>query len=419
MKTELRIRIASLLCCSLMIVSVVNAENPRKNNNAKVEPVTVVNHGSVNDFIADRVNFKKEMALKELSTINSIALNTELNEEDRLFPADELYGSSWENRWVDPFHGDLKAVFPDSCNIDCSSFILPIIGFTKVTSKFGPRRRRMHKGIDLKVQVGDTIRAAFDGRVRIVSYERRGYGKYMVIRHPNGLETVYGHLSGYISGVNDYVRAGDPIGLGGNTGRSTGSHLHFETRFLGQAINPAEIIDFENGVPHEDLFVFRNKKKNGRNTNIYTTPGGQMAYHRVKSGDTLGAIARKYGTTVNRLCQLNGLTPTSTLRLGQAIRCSAESETVEVKSESQAKRVVAQKSVQEKAVAQVKANPDKKVEAQVTSSEESGVIYHRIKEGDTLGAIATKYKTTVAKLTEWNNISDPKKLKLGRSLRCS
>lgn len=419
MKNELRTRMAAFLCCSLMIVSVANAENPRKSNNVKVEPVTVINHESVNNFIADRVNFKKEMALKELSTINSIALNTELDEEDRLFPADELYGSSWENRWVDPFQGDFKAVFPDSCNIDCSSFILPIIGFTKVTSKFGPRRRRMHKGIDLKVQVGDTIRAAFDGRVRIVSYERRGYGKYMVIRHPNGLETVYGHLSAYIAGVNDYVRAGDIIGLGGNTGRSTGSHLHFETRFLGQPINPAEIIDFENGVPHEDLFVFRNKKKNGRNTNIYTTPGSQMAYHRIKSGDTLGEIARKYGTTIKRLCQLNGLTPTSTLRLGQAVRCSEERETVEVKSESQAKRVVAQKSVQEKAVAQVKANPEKKVEAQVTSSEESGAIYHRIKEGDTLGAIATKYNTTVAKLKEWNNISDPKRLKLGRSLRCS
>ena len=113
---------------------------------------------------------------------------------------------------------------PDSCVIDCSTFVLPMDSMTRVTSKYGPRRRRMHKGIDLKVQIGDTIRAAFDGKVRIKNFERRGYGYYLVIRHPNGLETVYGHLSKFLVGVNDIVRAGDPIALGGNTGRSTGSH---------------------------------------------------------------------------------------------------------------------------------------------------------------------------------------------------
>lgn len=145
---------------------------------------------------------------------------------------------------------------PDSCVIDCSTFVLPMDSMTRVTSKYGPRRRRMHKGIDLKVQIGDTIRAAFDGKVRIKNFERRGYGYYLVIRHPNGLETVYGHLSKFLVGVNDIVRAGDPIALGGNTGRSTGSHLHFETRFLGQAINPADIIDFENSIPHQINMCF-------------------------------------------------------------------------------------------------------------------------------------------------------------------
>lgn len=90
----------------------------------------------------------------------------------------------------------------------------------------------MHNGLDIKVYIGDTIRAAFSGKVRMVKYERRGYGKYVVIRHENGLETVYGHLSKQIVDENQYVEAGEPIGLGGNTGRSTGSHLHFE-RVLG------------------------------------------------------------------------------------------------------------------------------------------------------------------------------------------
>ena len=263
METQINFRAAILFCCSIMVSTTIGAISPKKNSSSKNQPVTVINHDAVNNFVADRISFKKEMALKELSVITEISLNTQLNEEARLFPADDLYGSHWENKFVDPTRG-LNLTMPDSCNIDCSSFILPIEEFTKITSKFGPRRRRMHNGVDLKVQIGDTIRAAFDGRIRIVSYERRGYGKYIVIRHPNGLETIYGHLSGYLVKENEYVKAGSPIGLGGNTGRSTGSHLHFETRFLGQAINPTEILDLENGVPHQDIYVFKNVKINGR-----------------------------------------------------------------------------------------------------------------------------------------------------------
>ena len=141
----------------------------------------------------------------------------------------------------------------------------------------------------LSEQVPKILIVTSTQNVRIKNFERRGYGYYLVIRHPNGLETVYGHLSKFLVGVNDIVRAGDPIALGGNTGRSTGSHLHFETRFLGQAINPADIIDFENSIPHQDQYVFRNVKINGRKSNIYTSSNSQMVYHRVKSGDTLPA----------------------------------------------------------------------------------------------------------------------------------
>ena len=121
---------------------------------------------------------------------------------------------------------------------------MPCDGY--VTSPYGYRRRfrRMHKGIDLKVQTGDTVYAAFNGKVRLTKYERRGYGYYVVIRHENELETVYGHLSKFLVEPDQYVKAGDPIALGGNTGRSFGSHLHFETRFMGYAINPSAIFDF-------------------------------------------------------------------------------------------------------------------------------------------------------------------------------
>ena len=329
----MKIRALLFICCTSFMVSAVSAQKQTGTDTPKETIHIVKMDKRVSELMADRVTIRKDMGLKELAEINARVDESLAANEALLFPADELYGSNWDTRWVDPFRGGAKVEMPDSCAIDCSTFILPIDTMTRVTSKYGPRRRRMHKGIDLKVQVGDTIRAAFDGKVRIRNFERRGYGNYLVVRHPNGLETVYGHLSKSLVDVNDIVRAGDPIALGGNTGRSTGSHLHFETRFLGQAINPADIIDFENSVPHQDVYVFHNIKINGRKSNIYTSSSDQMVYHRVKSGDTLGKIARMYGTTVNELCRLNGIKSTSMLRLGQSIRCSAGKEaTVAAKS---------------------------------------------------------------------------------------
>lgn len=394
------------------MVSAVSAKEPEKKENT--EQTTSTTHTAlmdkrVSELMADRVGFKKDIALKELAAINERA---ELEaQENLMFPADELYGSNWDNRWVDPY-GKADIAFPDSFSIDCSSFTFPIDTMVRITSKYGPRRRRMHKGIDLKVQVGDTIRAAFDGKIRIRNFERRGYGYYLVVRHPNGLETVYGHLSKFLVDVNQIVRAGEPIALGGNTGRSTGSHLHFETRFLGQAINPIEIIDFENQVPNQDTYVFRNLKINGRKSNIYTSSGNQLVYHRVKSGETLGKIARMYGTTVGELCRLNGLKSTSMLRIGQSIRCSAG----EGVAKTSSKPAVKAPATRVEANAAVVASHAGDTSGAATGSTP---VYHRVKSGDTLGAIASRYGTTVTKLCELNGIKRTTILKLGRSLRCS
>ncbi len=165
----------------------------------------------------------------------------------------EVYGEYWESASVNPY---VNAVIPEVMDIDVSGYYHPVPGY--VTSNYGyrPRFGRIHRGIDLKLQVGDTVRAAFDGKVRLTKYERRGYGYYVVIRHDNGMETVYGHLSRFLVSPDQRVKAGDPIALGGNTGRSTGAHLHFETRYMGMAINPTAIIDFENKVTHKDVFTF-------------------------------------------------------------------------------------------------------------------------------------------------------------------
>ena len=414
----MKIKALLFICCTSLMVSAVSAKDPEGKDTPKQTIHIVKMDKRVSELMADRVTIRKDMGLKELAEINARVDESLAANEELLFPADELYGSNWDTRWVDPFRGGSKIEMPDSCAIDCSAFTLPIDSQIKVTSKYGPRRRRMHKGIDLKVQVGDTIRAAFDGKVRIRNFERRGYGNYLVVRHPNGLETVYGHLSKSLVDVNDIVRAGDPIALGGNTGRSTGSHLHFETRFLGQAINPADIIDFENSVPHQDVYVFHNIKINGRKSNIYTSSSDQMVYHRVKSGDTLGKIARMYGTTVNELCRLNGIKSTSMLRLGQSIRCSAGKEaTVAAKSATQKTNTqTVAKAVKTTTVEA--ATPVASLTGNVSADQEATPVYHRIKSGDTLGALAAKYGTTVGKLCEMNGISKTTVLKLGRSIRC-
>ena len=162
------IRTFLFICCAAVMVSTANAENPVKPETPETpnHPTHKLMDKRVSELMADRVGFKKDMALKELAEINEKA---ELEaRENLMFPADELYGE-WTNEWVNPFRGK-KVDMPDSCVIDCSTFVLPMDSMTRVTSKYGPRRRRMHKGIDLKVQIGDTIRAAFDGKVRIKNF---------------------------------------------------------------------------------------------------------------------------------------------------------------------------------------------------------------------------------------------------------
>lgn len=276
-----------------------------------------------NDLYADGIKIKRDLSLiKE-------AQEERILDADEV-PADDLYGNIWNNRYVNTY-GSIDDV-PSTFTVDLSNFTMPTMGH--ITSNYGYRWRRMHHGIDLKVQIGDTIYAAFDGKVRVCDYERRGYGNYVVIRHPNGLETVYGHLSGFIVSENDVVKSGDPIALGGNTGRSTGSHLHLEFRFLGRSINPIDIVDFENKVTHKDKYLVvtnslgvpkalaaaKASRSSTKATNKYAT--GTVSYYRIKKGDTLGRIAKSHGISIRKLCALNNMSEREVLRLGKTLRVS-------------------------------------------------------------------------------------------------
>ncbi len=191
----------------------------------------------------------------------------------------------------------------------------------RISSRFGPRRRRFHYGIDLAMPTGTPIYSTFDGTIRVAKWNK-SYGNLIVIRHDNGLETYYAHLSRIQVKPGQEVKAGEQIGLAGNTGRSYGSHLHFETRYLGAAINPDVIIDFSDGghkLKSDTLQLTASCFRKKGNNNQYAG-GGSSQYYRVRKGDTLGAIARRNGTTVNKLCRLNGLKKTSIIRPGQRLK---------------------------------------------------------------------------------------------------
>lgn len=299
---------------------------------------------------------------KKLKEVKNVILTNTIAPVDLQNPAADIY-SDWTNSGISKVEGHVAADY----KIDLRGFCMPTPS-RKVTSKFGFRWKRMHEGLDIKVYIGDTIYAAFDGKVRIVKFNRGGYGYYVVIRHPNGLETLYGHMSKQLVKENQIVKAGEPIGLGGNTGRSFGSHLHFETRLLGKPIDPAKMFDFENQDVTGDFYSVRTgttvkgnsavartsismraaeDEKNevavesgsdaneenlvgdnksaevkANNSNARRASSNRKVTYRVKNGDNLYTIARRHGITVAKLCKLNNISPKTIIHKGQVLKCS-------------------------------------------------------------------------------------------------
>ncbi len=287
------------------------------------------------DLLAHQANVDAQFNL-------NVAKYLDFAEEEE--PEEDIYSEGWDSGHVNCYK---ESDVPQSAVIDVTNYSMPVPGY--LTSPYGYRKRfrRMHKGVDLKVNIGDTVRAAFSGKVRITQYERKGYGYYVVIRHGNDLETVYGHLSKFLVEPDQYVKAGEPIALGGNTGRSTGPHLHFETRYMGYAINPSAIFDFANQCTHTDTYTFDkrtyqkarnfspeanslyaqqylkdhpNKKYSNTNKAASSSKSDKTSKYTVKKGDTLGRIAARNGVTISQICRLNNLKSSSTLSIGQKLR---------------------------------------------------------------------------------------------------
>lgn len=265
----------------------------------------------------------------------------------------EVFTKNWAKELPNPYHLPLEAL-PEKISIwvvdTLSEYKCP--NQTKVYSPFGYRHRRRHQGVDLPLRKGDDVYAAFSGKVRMSRYYK-AYGNIVIIRHENGLETFYAHLSKRLVEPDQWVEAGQVIGLGGSTGRSTGPHLHFETRYKGYAFDPQWLIDFESGTLRHRLFVLKKKYLSAdsryvpeseieeeeiafgdakdyakadslaavRKAEAEKAAAAAAKYHKIRSGDTLYDLARQYKTSVSSICKLNpGLTSKSTLKVGRTIR---------------------------------------------------------------------------------------------------
>ena len=238
-------------------------------------------------------------------------------------PADHLYQNAWSPVNITYSSVNLKAR-KDTIMValqasEENKFVSPVRG--KIISGFRTSRRPAHTGTDIKLNAGDTVRCVFDGQVRLAK-RFSGYGFLVLVRHDSGLETIYAHLSKICVRENQYLKAGDLLGLGGRTGRATTDHLHFETRMLGEAFNPEKLIDFNEGKLICDTFYFHNARieqqlADFRNSNNPILIASEEAvYYFIKSGDTLTSIARMFGTTIKNICVLNNISPQKILKIG-------------------------------------------------------------------------------------------------------
>lgn len=247
---------------------------------------------------------------------------------------DEDEHDHWDCSTLNPYK-DLEIPTPFEIKFDQSTFTPPVEGRLVVTSRFGKRRRGPHKGIDLDLEIGDNVRSMLPGKVRYVGY-RRGHGKTIVVRHANDIETVYAHLTNYSVEENEEVKEGQIIGTGGITGNARGSHLHLEVRYKGMCIHPEYLFNFDgsntmtsqslwvtntwkNPIVHssyrQSKFVFLESKEEA-----IAYQENEPKYYKVKKGDTLSEIARLHNIYISELCNLNAISKSSIISIGQVLQ---------------------------------------------------------------------------------------------------
>ena len=254
-----------------------------------------------------------------------------------IFPDSTIFAKYWDTEKISAYRevplGEIPLQVPIHLVDTLRSYRYPYKG--RITSRYGVRRKVNHNGIDIAVKVGDTICSAFNGVVRFSKATETGYGTLVIVRHDNGLETYHGHLSKRLVEAGDRVVAGQPIALGGNSGRSTGPHLHFECRYMGQSFDPERIINFVTGeLRREELLLKRSyfsiyskyeQDWNGEKVLADADKkeaelSAERRYYKVRSGDNLSLIAKRNYTTVSAICRLNGIKADAILPIGKVLR---------------------------------------------------------------------------------------------------
>lgn len=371
----------------------------------------------------------------EKDTIPIKQLEEEAIKSEDATAINQLFQKAWNNDVLDPFKKQKPFL---GTAYDCSMFGLPV-PVAKVISKFGMRRGRLHTGTDIKVYAGDPINAVADGKVRFAKYYG-GYGNIVIIRHHNGLETVYAHLSKILVEVNQDVKKGECIGLGGRTGRATGTHLHFEIRVAGRPVNPESVYNFATGTvcnigyPKREEVAQNNENQDNITESVRVeTPKNRI--HRVASGETLFSIAKKYDVTLASLYKWNDMNKRTRLSIGQKIvvtdpelarkelRARVEkpvTRTVAMENNGEMRRVEKYAERQMDRTQELRVEKEKEVvkgkEKDKENEQEGTPGFHRIQRGETLSGLSRKFSVSVGEICRLNDIDPDARLSLGQKI---
>jgi LysM repeat protein len=308
------------------------------------------------------------------------------------------YASHWDTLNLFAYRTVPLADLPSTIEVellDVHGFHAPARG--EVMSRYGRRSGRDHNGVDVRVEHGQPIYAAFDGVVRFSRWNSGGFGNLVVVRHPSGLETYYAHLSRRAVAADDWVRAGQVIGYGGRTGRASALHLHFEVRYADQSFDPERLVDFERGELRRGMFALRKE------------------YFNIRSRATEGIEGDDYAET------LDGDDPVAADSLG--LKAGGETDLAQVADADSLGLKAGGEPVLAQATGAQNAPPNAATETetaeppQAAEPAEPEPVYHKIVSGDTLLALALHYDTSVAKICELNGITRTATLRLGRNLR--
>lgn len=335
----LSIYIFFLITFDQSIVAINNSEGFSFDNSDTIQALVINNNSEILASIdrmsgteifrlIDSLLDQKAIPMELIKEINSYAESRFLKHDNyvsltsyydtSVYPANSLYGE-WNTEKIYSYDNSensndtiYQLVVEDAVNF--CNFVMPVDG--PLTSPFGWRDGKNHNGIDIDLEVWDPVRASFDGMVRIAK-THGGYGRVVVIRHYNGLETLYAHLHRIKVKPGDVIEAGQIIGLGGSSGKSTGSHLHFEMRFKGKPLNPLSIINLKESKLFNDTIELKKTR-----WSYAALPKG-IKYHTISKGDYLHAIAVKYGVSVNQICSWNGISRNTVLRVGKKLRINS------------------------------------------------------------------------------------------------